>query len=321
MVSRPKVLEVMDAERLLAGLAASIPALSLAAGDDEFLRERVVRAFRAGAAAEGADFVRLEGDETGPEDLAREFASISLFGSNRRIWIREGSKLDRACEEALLAWADGSGEGVRVLITTAREVAELKALQSLAARGVVVACAARPGERRRWGDRLLAEAGLKLPGAAIEGFCARPASLLALRQEIEKLRLHADPEGRVPAAALDALGHARGAASVERWAVAVLAGDRVRSRSEGAALDAERAGGTAGLWAIAERALAALDPQPYGPYRRQAVPGAPLGPATARRALDAVYRADRALKRGEVRDAELRDTVEQALGSVDRDET
>jgi len=320
MVTRPKAIDVMEAERLLAGRAASIPPLTLAAGDDDFLRERVVRAFRVGAAAERADFVRLEGDEAGPEEFARGFASISLFGSERRIWIREGSKLARACEEALLAWADGSAEGVRVLITSTRDVADLKVLQSIAAKGALVTCVAGAGERRRWSERLVADAGLKLPGAAIEELCARPASLLALRQEIEKLRLHADREGRVPASALGALGDARDAASVERWAAAVIFGDRIRARAEAAALDAERVGGTAGLWAVAERALAALDPQPYGPYRRQAVPGFPLRPATARRVLDAVYRADRALKRGEARDADLRDLVEQALGGVNREE-
>jgi len=38
-----------------------------------------------------------------------------------------------------------------------------------------------------------------------------------------------------------------------------------------------------------------------------------LSAAAARRALDAVYRADRALKRGEIPDAELRDFVEQTI--------
>ncbi|HET9940160.1 MAG TPA: hypothetical protein VFR25_03575, partial [Candidatus Eisenbacteria bacterium] len=78
------------------------------------------------------------------------------------------------------------------------------------------------------------------------------------------------------------------------------------------ALEAEGEGGTTALWAVAERALYALDPSPYG-YRRSS--GPPMRPADARRALEVVYRADRALKQGELRDAELRDFVEREIAA------
>jgi hypothetical protein len=40
-----------------------------------------------------------------------------------------------------------------------------------------------------------------------------------------------------------------------------------------------------------------------------------MRPVDARRALEVVYRADRALKRGELRDAELRDFVEREIAA------
>jgi DNA polymerase III delta subunit len=314
MVSRAGgALPVVEAERLLAGPAASLPPIVLAAGPEDFLRDRIVAAFRAGADRERADFRRIEGDEADGQDLAREFAAMSLFGTSRRIWIREGSKLDRSCEEAILGWADGPGEGVRLLVTTSRGAEDLKILGALASRGVTVSCIAGPAEARRWAENLCTEAGLKLGADAAGALAAGAGSLLALRQEIEKLRLHADAAGRVAAAAVPDAGVARAPASPEGWARALLAGDRARRLTETALLDAEGSSGSTSLWAVAERALGALDPQPYGPYRRTGAPGPAMTPAVARRALHAVYRADLALKRGEIRDAELREFVGRAI--------
>ena len=307
-------LSTAEAERLLGGPAAKLPPLVLAAGPEDYLRDRLVGAFRAGAAAESSEFQRLEGDDLEAGTLAEALASVSLFADTRRIWIREAAKLEKGAEEALIEWAAGSGEGARVLVTTARDVADLKVLQSLAARATVVTLAPSGADAKRWAERMVEEAGLKLPSGALEPILARSPHLLAFRQEVEKLKLHAGPDGRLPASALDALAAARGGASTERWAAAVLAGDAGRARVEAAALEAEGEGGTAALWAVAERALAALDPSPYGYYRRSA-PGPTMRAGDARRALEVIYRADRALKRGELRDAELRDFVEREIAA------
>jgi DNA polymerase III delta subunit len=307
-------LGVEQAEQLLAGPSASLPPVVLAAGQDDYLRDRLVAAFKAGGAAEGAELLRFEGDEVGAEDLAQGFAALSLFGSTRRLWIREGSKLDRACEETVTAWAAGPAQGVRVLVTSVRAVEELKVLQALSAGGTVVPCSAGARDRHRWAERLAADAGLKLPSGALEALVDRTGSLLALGQEIEKLRLHTDAAGRIRADALEALAGARGNASSDRWAEAVLSGDRARARAEAASLEAEGTGGTSALWAVASRALAALDPQPYG-YARGGARGG-MDASAARRALDVVYRADRALKRGELKDSELRDFVEEEIRSA-----
>jgi DNA polymerase III delta subunit len=313
---RADTLAAPDAEPLLRGSAAEMPALTLASGAEDFLRDRVVAAFRAGGDAEGAEFRKLEGDSVDASGLAEALASISLFGGSRRIWIREVSRLEKAAEEALLGWAAGTGEGARVLATTARAVAELKTLQSLAACALVVSCDATDTEARRWAERLAGEAGLKLPAGALEAIAARAPNLLALSHEIDKLRVHAAPDGRLPARALEILAGARTTASAERWAAAVIAGDTRTARAEAAALDAEGVGGTACLWAVAERALGVLDPQPYGGYRRTGGAHVPLSPSAARRALDAVYRADLALKSGEVKDQELREFVEREIASM-----
>jgi DNA polymerase III delta subunit len=308
----PRRLAVADAEPLLRGASAGLPPLSLASGADDYLRERVVAAFRAGAEAEGADFQRVEGDELEAAVLAEALQSISLFAASRRIWIREAAKLDKACEEALLAWADGAADGVRVLVTTARDVEELRTLQAIAARGLSISCEARPGDVTRWAERLVGESGLKLPAGAAGAIAAGAGNLLAMSQEVAKLRALADAAGVVPASALAALRGARGGGSLDRWADAVLSGDGGSARREAAALDAEGVAGTSALWAVAERALAALEPQAFA-YRRGAPSSIRLTTAAARGALDAVYAADRGLKRGEIRDAEIRDVIELRL--------
>lgn len=306
-------LSVVEGERLLAKPSAEIPALTIAAGEDDFLRDRIVAAFRDGAQREGAEFLRLEGDAASAEEVAEALAAISLFATARRIWVREVAKIAKAAEEVLLAWAAGSGEGARVLVTSARGVADLRALQNLAATGTAIPCVASPAESRRWAERLVESAGLKLPSQGLEALLARAPSLLALSREIEKLAVHAGPGGKLPASALDIVAGARGGGSAERWAEAVLAGDRERARKEAAVLDAEGVGGTGSLWAIAERALQALDPPPYAVWQRSGARRPALSASAARQALDAVYRADRALKRGEIPDSELRDYVEQAI--------
>ena len=193
-----------------------------------------------------------------------------------------------------------------------REVEELKTLQAIAERGLSISCEARPGDLTRWAERMLAESGLKLPGGAVEAIAAGAGSLFATSQEVSKLRALADDAGVVPASALAALRGARAGGSLDRWADAVLSGDGGGARREAAALDAEGVAGTSALWAVAERALAALEPQAFA-YRRAAPSSVRLTPSAARGALDAVYAADRGLKRGEVRDAEIRDVIEFRL--------
>jgi len=311
MVKRGSTLGFEEAERLLGGPSSDLPAVVLAAGPDEYLRERLVTAFRAGGEREGSEFQRLEGDDVDAAAIAGALAAISLFASTRRIWIREGSKLDKSAEEALLEWARGTAEGARVLVTSARDVAELRTLQAIAAAGASVASASRPSEAARWTARMIEEAGLLLPPGAAEALAASAHDLLDARQEIEKLRVHAEPSGKVPPRALAALRGQRAGGSLDRWADAVLTRNRAAARREAAALDAEGVSGSNALWAVAERALAALEPQSFG-YRR-GPSRTPLTTTAARAALDAIYAADRALKRGEVKDVELRDLIERRL--------
>ncbi|HYQ89330.1 MAG TPA: hypothetical protein VEU09_06855 [Candidatus Binatia bacterium] len=300
-----------EAEPMLRGPASGIPAIVLGAGPEEFLRERLMRAFREGAEAEGAEFQRLEGDALTAETLASAFATLSLFGAARRIWIREGSKMGNATEEALLAWAGAPGEGVTVLLTTARDIDELKFLGALAAVATTVTCRLRGGEGPEWAELIAREEGVKLPGATVETIFRATPDLLSFRQEMRKLAAHADAGGRLPARALDALRDARAGASVDRWAQAVLGGSASEARAETEALAREGVGGTSALWALAECALAALEPQSF--YYRRARPAVPLARIKARAVLDQVYQADRALKRGEIRDTELASALVQTV--------
>jgi DNA polymerase III delta subunit len=289
------------------------PPLLLAAGPSEYWRDRVVEGYREGARAAGAEFARLEGDELDAESLEGALESLSLFASSRRLWIREGGKLAKACEERLLAWADAPPEGLSILFTTARMPDELKFLGSLAVKSAFVACEERPGDLPREAARLAEEARLRCPPGLLEALAARAGALLSLRHEIEKLALLADAAGRVPPSAAEVIAGGRGAASADRWAAAVLRRDGAAARAEAAALAAEGTSVGNALWAVASIALAALEP-PMGGYGYRRAPAGPaLSPPAARAALDAVHRADRAMKRGEIRDAQLLDVLERDL--------
>jgi DNA polymerase III delta subunit len=289
----------------------------LAAGPSDYWRDEIARAYRDGAAAAGAELVRLEGDELDAAGLAAALESLSLFALERRIWIREGAKLEKACEDRLLAWADAPpapGGSLAILLTTAREPSELKFLGSLAAKAVVVACEERPADAAREADRLAREAGLTLPPGLAAALGARATSLLSLRQEIEKLRLAAGPDGRLQASSTAALMAGRTGASVDRWAAAAIARDAASTRAEAAALAAEGVSAGNALWAVASVALGALEPQGYGyGYRGRSGSTPSLRPGAARAALDAVYQTDRAMKRGEIRDEEVLDVLERGL--------
>ncbi|MEK7317028.1 MAG: hypothetical protein AAB011_12670 [Candidatus Eisenbacteria bacterium] len=290
---------------------AEPPPFVLAAGPSDYWREHLVEAFRESAAGAGAEFLRLEGDALDAETLAGALESLSLFASSRRLWIREGAKIEKACEERLLALAGAPISGLTILLTTARDPSELKFLGSLAARTSLVPCEERPGDAAKEAVRLAAAAGLHLPSGLLEAIAARAGTLLALRQELSKLAVLADRSGAIAPSALDAVAGGRTTASVERWAVAALQRDAASARAEATALSAEGSASGSALWAIASIALGALEPQAYGFRRGPAAPA--LRPAAARSALHAVYRADRAMKRGEIRDEEVLDVLERGL--------
>ena len=113
---------IREAEQMLRGPATGIAPFVLASGGEDYLRDRLVAAFREGARDEGSEFRRLEGDELDAATLEGALTSLPLFGNAVRLWIRECSKLEKGVTDALLAWTRGLGEGVRVLATTAREV-------------------------------------------------------------------------------------------------------------------------------------------------------------------------------------------------------
>jgi DNA polymerase III delta subunit len=316
VVSRERTLSAADAERLLRGPAAKLPPLLLATGEEAWLRDRLVAAFRAGGIGEGAEVRRIEGDEASAEELEEAFEGLPLFGAGVRIWIREGSKLSKAAHARLLEWAGRPGENVRVLVTTAREVGELKSLESLAAHGATVSCSVRPGDRAGWVKRMAEEAGIALPAGLPEAIAASAPGLLAASQEIGKLAALADGSGRVPPAAAGALRGAATEGSLGRWVEALLSGDATAVRREAAGLRAAGVSGTSALWAVAERALGSLEPGGFAWGRRAA--GSPLAPGAARSILDAVYRADRALKRGELKDEDLMETLAMAAEEARR---
>ena len=184
----------------------------------------------------------------------------------------------------------------------------------LAEHAVVVSCTVRPGERAAWAGRIAREAGLALPAGLETAIAEAAPDLLAVSQEVDKLAALADAKGRVPGEAAGALRGAQVRGSLDRWVEAALASDMGAARAEAAALETAGIGASAALWALAERALSSLEPGALGGPRRTSAGALP--PATARRVLDAVYRVDRAIKRGQLRDEDWTDAIVPALSGA-----
>ena len=160
--------------------------------------------------------------------------------------------------------------------------------------------AARPSARRR---------GRASPSSGPPGSDRGAPEPLSLRQELEIGRARGTT-GKIPAPALDAIAGGRAAASVTLGRRGAPAGRRRRARrgrrvsAEGSAsgsaprgrLDRARLAGAAGL-------RIRRGPTPLPRFVRR----------LPRAALDAVYRADRGMKRGEIRDEEVLDVLERAF--------
>ena len=166
----------------------------------------------------------------------------------------------------------------------------------------------------QWAEAIARETGLAFPPGLAATIAQGAPDLLALSQEIEKLSAIADAKGRIPAEAAGALRGAQVQGSLDRWVEAVLAADLPAARAEAASLETAGIGASAALWALADRALSALEPGGFGGPRRTI--GRPLTPGAARRVLDAVYRVDRAIKRGEMRDEDWMDALVPAVAGA-----
>ncbi|OZA00938.1 MAG: DNA polymerase III subunit delta [Rhizobiales bacterium 17-65-6] len=190
-----------DAETALTRRDKAHPVVLLYGPDTGLVRERAAGLVKR-AVPDTADpfaVVRLDGDEiaSDPRRLVDETRTIGLFGGQRVVWVRAGSRNIVPAIEPILA------EPCDALVVI--EAGDLKrgaALRSLCEghkAALAIACYA-DGERdlARLVDSMLAEAGLAIDRDAKDLLVSLiGGDRLASRGEISKLALYAQGRGRV----------------------------------------------------------------------------------------------------------------------------
>ena len=187
-------------ENLAATLKRGLAPVYLVAGDEPLLIEEAMAAVRAAAAAEG--FVEREVVEhersAGVETLRSICASGSLFASRRLVELRCGAQApDAALGKFLTEFIHAPPPDLRLLVRCAgldgrqRNSAWARAVDK--AGGFVYCWPVRVEALPRWAEARLRRAGLSAEPAALELLVERTeGNLLALAQDIEKLKLLAD---------------------------------------------------------------------------------------------------------------------------------
>lgn len=193
----------MTPEALEAELTAGrLRGAYLVAGPEPLLRDAAIAALRRAALGDAPadfNFDRLEGDATSAGALRDALRMLPVFAQRRLVWLREpagGRGAWKAVCEALPAIAaEQAGSATSVLVVSAasldRRTAWVRAFGD-----ALVECEA-PGGARELAAFAKAEArrlGVALESGAAEALVERVgASLLALRNELEKASLLAGP--------------------------------------------------------------------------------------------------------------------------------
>ncbi len=192
-----------DAETALSRRDPKRPVVLLFGPDTGLVRERAEGLVRR-AVPDMADpfaVVRLDGDElaSDPRRLIDETRTIGLFGGQRVIWVKAGSRnIVPALEPALSPPCDAL---VVVEAGDLKRGAPLRSLCENSQAALAIACYA-DGERdlARLVDTMLGEAGLTIDRDAKELLVSLiGGDRLASRGEIAKLALYAKGQGRVTA--------------------------------------------------------------------------------------------------------------------------
>lgn len=195
------------------------PRAILLFGDEPLLIEENAQQVRAAARDRGfTDRIPLS-VETGFDwgRLAGSSQTLSLFAERRLIELRlPGGKPGDAGTRAFAGYLDAADPDVCLLVISGRldgRTKQAKWVKTLDAGGWVVEHRAlNPGEFNGWFRRRLRDRGLALDNDAIERMChLLEGNLLAAAQEIDRIALFADHDGRVDpdAIARGLVDHAR----------------------------------------------------------------------------------------------------------------
>lgn len=190
-----------DAETALSRRDKSHPVVLLYGPDTGLVRERAAALVKRAVPDTSDPFavVRLDGDEIAadPRRLVDETRTIGLFGGERVIWVRAGTKnIVPAVEPVLCAPCDAL---VVIEAGDLKRGAALRSLCETSKAALAIACYA-DGERdlARLVDTMLQEAGLTIDRDAKDLLVSLiGGDRLASRGEIAKLALYAKGQGRV----------------------------------------------------------------------------------------------------------------------------
>lgn len=287
----------------------------LLAGNEALLRDAALEALEAAVLASGPrdfNFDRLETDASTSARLEEAIATLPLMAPRRLVVLREGAgrggSLDEAWGRAIeRALETLRAEATAVLVVVVRKVDRrsrwVKAFREPA---VVVECDAPTasgeleafveGESRRIGVDLTADA------AALLAERIGP-NLLLLRQELEKLLLHAGEGGRIDRAAVELAVSSVAEESIWELTDAIGQGRAAESLSQLAQMLARGEASQAILGALAShfRRLARVghgEAVPAPPFVARKLEGQArrFGPARLLAALRAIHRVDVELK-------------------------
>jgi len=215
--------------RLKAGPARAV----LLFGEEPLLIEESARRIRRAAADQGfTERIPLSADSGFDWGrLAGSTQTLSLFAERRLIELRlPTGRPGDAGTKALIGYCEAADPDICLLIMTGRldaRAKQAKWVKTLDAAGWVVEHRAlNPGQFTAWFRRRLGERGLALDNDSIERMChLLEGNLLAAAQEIDRIALFADADGRVDPAVIERgmVDHAR--FNVYAAVDACLAGD------------------------------------------------------------------------------------------------
>ena len=190
-----------DAETALSKRDGKHQVVLLFGPDTGLVRERAAALVKRAVPDTSDPFavVRLDGDEiaSDPRRLMDETRTIGLFGGERVIWVRAGSRNIVPALEPLLA--EPCAALVVIEAGDLKRGAALRSLCETSKAALAIACYA-DGERdlARLVDSMLAEAGLTIDRDAKDLLVSLiGGDRLASRGEISKLALYAQGQGRV----------------------------------------------------------------------------------------------------------------------------
>lgn len=223
----------MDPDKLRSSLQQRLAPVYVLAGDEALLIDEALDAIRTAARAEGFDEREVLQRERGGsvEAIQSACASGSLLASRRIVEVQCGAnapdaKLGALLKEAVAQPADDLLLIVRCGALDGRQRNSAWAKAVDAAGGFVYAWALRPAELPRWAEARLRRAGLAAERDALELLVQRTeGNLMALAQDIEKLKLLHAEGARLDVAAINESVADSAHIDTFEWIARVFAGD------------------------------------------------------------------------------------------------